>query len=439
MNFKGFKNTLINLIKLSIPILGGNLSHILMNIADSIIAGRYSTVALGAVSIATAIIMTATIGAIGLILSVTPVIANNRGEHIPSKKFFKLTLLFAILISIPFFILTKLLMVNINLFHLNPDLIQPITEYAKIGIWTIFPVSIFVASKEFLQAYEKVVFANVLSFFVVILNIIFNIIFAFGFDFWIVHIPEMGVYGLAFATFVTRVISAIAIIIYCFPLFKPHFEYSKKYIKDLFKIGYPISFAMFFEFLGFNLTAVLIGQFSAVFAAVHNIILAIANFSFMIFLSISSAAGIKVGYYNGKGDKTGIIRNSTASLLLILLVSVCSFIIIGFFQSEIIGIFSKDPDVLFWAKRTIKFALMFLFFDAVQCGCVGILKGLKDTKVVMFAMFLSYLFIAIPFGSYFAFKHNIVLQGYWGGLTLALFTIAVLTGTRVILNIKKLK
>ena len=439
MDLKGFKNTLINLIKLSLPILGGNLSHILINLADSMIAGRYSTVTLGAISIATAIILTATIGAIGLILAITPVIANNRGARVPSKKYYKLSILFAILISIPFFLLTKVLIYNINLFNLSPELVQPIINYAKIAVWTIFPASIFVASKEFLQAYEKVVFANVLAFFTVVLNIILNIILAFGFNFGAVVIPEMGVYGLALATFIARVFSAVAIIIYCLPLLKPHFEFSKKYVVDLFKVGYPISLAMFFEFLGFNLTAILIGKFSATYAAVHNIILAVANLSFMIFLSVSQSASIKVGYYNGKNDKKGVIRNSIASLTIILAIATLSFIIIYCFKNQIIALFTNDSDVLYWGRKTIKFALLFLFFDAVQCGCVGILKGLKDTKVVMYSMFLAYLLIAIPFGSYFAFKHNLVLEGYWGGLALALLAIAILTSIRVVVKIKRIK
>ena len=54
-------------------------------------------------------------------------------------------------------------------------------------------------------------------------------------------------------------------------------------------------------------------------------------------------------------------------------------------------------------------------------------------------MFLAYLLIAIPFGSYFAFKHNLVLEGYWGGLALALLAIAILTSVRVVMDIKKIK
>ena len=64
---KEYKNIITSLIKLSLPILGGNVSHILIGFADNIVAGQYSTVALGAISVASAIVMTVTIAAIGLI------------------------------------------------------------------------------------------------------------------------------------------------------------------------------------------------------------------------------------------------------------------------------------------------------------------------------------------------------------------------------------
>ena len=110
------KEITLNLIKLSLPILGGNVSQILISFADNIIAGRYSTLALGAISVASAIVMTVTIGAIGLILSVSPVIANFRGQKIQTKKYFKLTILFSIIVSIPFFLILELFSLIFSLF-----------------------------------------------------------------------------------------------------------------------------------------------------------------------------------------------------------------------------------------------------------------------------------------------------------------------------------
>ena len=83
--------------------------------------------------------------------------------------------------------------------------------------------------------------------------------------------------------------------------------------------------------------------------------------------------------------------------------------------------------------------MCFLFFDGIQGACVGILKGLKDTKVIMIAMLCAYLLVAIPLGSYLAFKHNIVLEGYWLALALALFLVAIITSIKVVVNIRRIK
>lgn len=436
---KEYKGIIADLLKLSLPILGGNLSQILISFADTATAGRYSTLALGAVSVASAILMTVTIGAIGLILSVSPVISNFRGEKIPSKKYFKLTILFALFVSIPFFLIIELISKNIQHFGFEQDLAFYVKQYIEITAWSVFPTAIFVALKEFLQAWEKVIVPNLLMFFMVILNVILNIILTFGFDFGSIHIPSLGVVGLSLATLISKTIAPVFMILYCLPLFKTPCYFSKKYLKDLFKIGTPISLAMFFEFLGFNLTAILIGKFSALFAGVHNIVLCIANLTFMIVLSVSSAASIKIGYFNGKKDKENIIKYSVTNIFSILAICFVMFLVMIFKSDFIIKIFTNDLEVLRLSKKILKIVICFLFFDGFQAGCVGILKGLKDTKIIMKIMLFGYLGIAIPLGTYVAYFHGYVLEGYWTGLALALFFAAVVAGRRVVKDITEMK
>ena len=435
---KEYKEIILNLIKLSLPILGGNLSHILISLSDSAIAGRYSTLALGAISVASAIVMTITIGAVGLMLSVSPVISNLRGQNKPAKKYFQLTILFSLLISIPFFLILLGLNKCIDFIGLDPNMVEYVKQYISICSWSIFPAIVFVAIKEFLQAYEKVVFANVLMLVMVLLNVVLNISLTFGFTLGSYTLEALGVVGLSIATLTSKTLVTFFMLIYCASLFKDKFEYSKKYIKDLIKTGIPISAAIFFEFLGFNLTAVLIGKFSALFAAVHNIILAIANTTFMVVLSIANAASIKVGFYNGRKDKQNIIKYSQANIFLVILVCIVSFIILANFSKEIAQIFSTDSEVIALTQKIMVIAMAFLFFDGIQGACVGILKGLKDTKIIAFTMLMGYVLIAIPLGMYLAYTKNIVLEGFWIGLALALFFAAVVTSTRVIYNIKKM-
>lgn len=436
---KEYKQILLNLITLTLPILGGNLSQILVSLSDNIVAGRYSTLALGAISVASAIVMTVTIGAIGLVLSISPVIANLRGRNIRSKKFFKLTLLFAFVASIPFFLILELILAKLDLIGLSPDIVEPVREYITICAWSVFPSTIFVALKEFLQAYEKVIFANILMLLMVIVNLVLNITLTFGFDLGDFSFAGLGVVGLSIATLSSKTLVAIFMALYCLPLFKTDFTSSKAYIKDLIKTGAPISAAIFFEFLGFNLTAVLIGKFSALFAAVHNIILCLASINFMIVLSVANAASIKIGFYNGRKDVENIKKYSIVNMSLSVLICAVSFIILVFGADAILKIFSTDPMVIELSKKILVFAIAFLFFDSIQGAAGGILKGLKDTKMIMYTMLLSYILIAIPLGSYFAFCRGIVLEGYWFSIALALLIAAIVTTTRVVYDIKRLE
>ena len=135
---KSYKSIFTDLIKLSAPILGGNLAQILISFTDTIVAGRYSTVALGAISVASAIVMTVLIGAIGLILSISPVISNLRGEKTRSKKYFNLTILFSILVSIPFFLILLIFLQGIDLIKLSPDMVPYVKDYIFVCSFTNF-------------------------------------------------------------------------------------------------------------------------------------------------------------------------------------------------------------------------------------------------------------------------------------------------------------
>ena len=159
----------------------------------------------------------------------------------------------------------------------------------------------------------------------------------------------------------------------------------------------------------------------------------------MIVLSVANAASIKIGYFNGKKDKENIIKYSISNVFIVICVCLVSFILLGFFSNDIVSIFSRDIKVIELSEKILVIAMAFLFFDGIQGACVGILKGLKDTKIIAITMLSAYLLVAIPFGIYLAYQKNLVLEGFWIGLALALFLAAIVTSNRVIYNIKKMK
>ena len=429
-----YKNYAKELIKLSAPIMAGNIANMLINVGDVIVAGRHSTLTLGAISVASAIFMTFMIAAVGLMSSISPVVSNLRGERKTTKTLFRTTVKYSLTIGLIFCILIQFVIGQIHYIVLTQDLYTLVVEYLYISSWGMFGGLLFIALKEFLQAYEIVNFPNMITVVQIFLNLFLNVVLVFG----LLGFPKLGVKGLAIASLIVRTLGGLAIFLYCIPFLKGRSRRVKTYIKDLLKTGWPISFALFFEFLGFNITAILVGKFSAILAAAHNIIITLTSTTYMFPLSISNAIAIKVGFANGERNILNIKRFSLAGAYVTVFFMAITALVYTFFSAPLLSLFTNDKVVVSTAIPVMTIVICFLFFDGIQCVCVGALKGLKDTKPIMLTMAIAYLLIGTPIGCLLAFKYNIVLKGFWIGLAIALFVACMISSTILFRRIKKL-
>ena len=430
-----YKNYAKQLIELSIPIILGNLGNMLINIGDVIVAGRHSTTTLAAISVASAIFMTFFIAGVGFMASISPVVSNLRGMRIPSKNLFRVTTVYSLLIGFIFFVLIRLIIFAVPYMGLAENLSYYVVEYLEISSWGTFAGLLFVAFKEFLQAYEIVIFPNLIVIAAIFLNVFLNIVFVFGY----MGFPELGVKGLAIASLIVRWLMTFVLFIYCIPFFRGKAQKYKSYIKDLVKTGWPISLAMFFEFLGFNITAVLVGKFSSLYAACHNVIVTMTGATYMIPLSISNAAAIKVGFANGEKNLQNIKKYTLTGYILIIGYMLTNMVLYGVFPKPLLKIFTKDPLVVQTCLPVFSIVLCFLLFEGMQCACSGALKGLKETKPIMWTMAFAYPLVSIPIGCFLAFRYNIVLNGFWIGLACGIFVASIISNAILFRKIKKLE
>ena len=430
-----YKNYAKQLIELSIPIILGNLGNMLINIGDVIVAGRHSTTTLAAISVASAIFMTFFIAGVGFMASISPVVSNLRGMRIPSKNLFRVTTVYSLLIGFIFFVLIRLIIFAVPYMGLAENLSYYVVEYLEISSWGTFAGLLFVAFKEFLQAYEIVIFPNLIVIAAIFLNVFLNIVFVFGY----MGFPELGVKGLAIASLIVRWLMTFVLFIYCIPFFRGKAQKYKSYIKDLVKTGWPISLAMFFEFLGFNITAVLVGKFSSLYAACHNVIVTMTGATYMIPLSISNAAAIKVGFANGEKNLQNIKKYTLTGYILIIGYMLTNMVLYGVFPKPLLKIFTKDPLVVQTCLPVFSIVVCFLQFDGMQSACSGALKGLKETKPIMWTMAFAYPLVSIPIGCFLAFRYNIVLNGFWIGLACGIFVASIISNAILFRKIKKLE
>lgn len=302
----------------------------------------------------------------------------------------------------------------------------------------MFGMFLYQSIKEFLQAHEIVNFPNFILLATVVLNLILNIVLVFGFG----PIPALGVVGLSIATLFVRTLLGILMVIYTWAIIKEQQrkqDYNIGYIKDVIRIGFPIGVGLLFEFLGFNIVTITIGRDAGVLAATHNILLTLVDTAFMIPFAISSAIAIKVGFYNGAKNLMEIKNYSkigvALSTLFMIICSIAFFVKPEFF----IGIFTSDSQIINIALPIVSLFTLFVIADGLQIALGGILKGFKMTKQVTMSTLSSYWLIGLPIGFYLAYIQHMSLKGFWLGLTVSLFMLAIIESIIISVKMKKVK
>ena len=200
------------LLTIALPIILGNLGFILIGAGDVLIAGRHSTDTLAAISIATAITNCIQTFGIGLISSVSPLLSNFRGEKKSAKKYFYPTIRFAMFLAVIVMFAVLAFIPVIDYLKFDPKLVPMIKQYMFVTAFATFGAYLHAALKEFLQAFEVVMFPNLVTAIAVFLNIAVNVLLVFG---WGI-IPSLGALGLAIASFIVRYFMGFALLIYCF-------------------------------------------------------------------------------------------------------------------------------------------------------------------------------------------------------------------------------
>lgn len=430
MNF--FKN-IKSLLCFASPIILGQLAQMLIGAGDVLVAARHGVNTVASISIANAIITIIFMTGFGLLLSISPVLSKKRGENADINKFLNITLIYAAALAVIFMIITLIMTPMIPYMGFEKELIPYIREYIYICSFSFLGAYIYHALKEFLQAYEDVLFANTVAILAVFLNFLIAWILVFGYKF----IPTIGVQGLAIATLIVRSLMGLALIIYCHKFFKKDFYFDKQYLKKILNIGYPISLSLLLELSAFSFVTILVGNISTVQVAAHSIVFTFASITFMIPLAISNALGVRVGYAYGAKNYRDIKDNLIAALSLSFVVMSVFALMFLSFPEGLMAIFSTDKKIILTGSGLLFIAALFQIFDGTQITLSGALRGLGSTKPILFTMLFGYWAVGLPLGIYLAFVKNLKIFGLWIGLAVALFSCSLIFSAVLIKKLKK--
>ena len=436
------------LLKLALPVVIAQAGQLTTQFADTAMVGQYGgddPVPLAAVSLGSSLFLLIYLAAMGLAMAITPLVGEHyaRGDRRRVGHLFQNGIYYSVAIGIVgtgiALALRPFIAVLGRWMSSDGESVEAVAEmalpYYDMLVWSIMPLMIFLAIKQFLEGLGNTKIAMWITLIGNIANVALNYVLIFG----KCGLEPMGAEGAGLATLISR-IGQMGAIIAVFFLWKrlriyrtffSHKALSFKHISSLVRIGFPISFQMILESEAFILTSILALSFGKVAAGSMQVAFSIANVAWMITVAIGSAATILVSHIHGNRHTEELRPTVTATYHLGLLWATLMAILFVTLRQPIAAIFTDNAEVIALTAELMLLIAIYQFSDAIQGLSISMMRGIQDVKIIMPIVLCSYLVLNIPTGVILAYSFDMGCRGLVIGLIVGLSSAALLTALRL--------
>jgi len=416
---------------LALPVVLAELGWMTMGIVDTLMVGRISPEAIGAVGIGTSLFMGVCIFAMGLLLGLDTLVSQafgaGRVEECHRWLFHGVAL--AILLTVPISLVLFGLAAALPRWGLDPEVLRLAAPYFEILTWSILPLLLYASFRRYLQGMGIVRPVMIALVAANLLNVLVNWVLIFG----KLGAPALGVRGAAWATVIARVGMAgflLGVIVHRERgrrpgLFETSLAIEMPRMRRLVALGAPAAGQVTLEVGAFAAATALAGRLAPASLAAHQIAINLASLTFMVPLGVASAGAVRVGHAVGRRDRLGALHAGWTALLfgtLFMSSASAAFLLV---PRALIGAFTSDARVLEIGASLLFVAAIFQLFDGVQGVATGVLRGLGDTRTPMLWNLAGHWFLGLPLGYALCFSFGLGVIGLWWGLSTGLIICGV--------------
>jgi MATE family multidrug resistance protein len=430
------------LLALAIPVILAQVAQTAMGFVDTIMAGAVSATDMAAVAVGTSIWLPAILFGHGVLLALTPTIAqlngSGRRERIAEqlRQGFWLAFFLSLLIML---VLWNAGYVIRSMHDIDPLLAEKAEGYLHALLFGAPGYLFFQVMRNQCEGLSKTKPAMVLGFLGLMLNIPLNYIFIYG------HfgMPALGGVGCGVAT-----ASVYWAMFFCMRFWVRRMRSmrdirvesrwsapSRIILQRLTGLGLPVALALFFEVTLFAVVALLVSPLGIVNVAGHQIALNFSSLMFVLPLSLGVAATIRVGYRLGQGSTEQARVAAWTAQGVGIGMAVITAIFTVTFRHQIAQLYNDNPAVVTLAAQLMLLAAIYQISDSVQVIGSGILRGYKDTRSIFFITFIAYWLLGLPSGYILALTDWVVPRmgpaGFWCGFIVGLTSAAIMMLWRV--------
>jgi MATE family multidrug resistance protein len=320
-------------------------------------------------------------------------------------------------------------------------LIADAAAYARLQALTVLPFLCYSVLRSLLSARASVLPQVLTMLAGNLLNALLDWLLIFG----KFGLPELGATGAAVATVLCRWLMLGGLIVFGWRDIGPQLRlllhdpavrrdaFALRPLRRALTLGAPIGAQFVLEMGVFAATALLIGNLDAngrggaagPGLGGHQIALQLASLSFMVPLGLGIAASVRVGWAVGRGDPAAVRRSVRAALLAAIAVMSAFMLLFLCLPHALASVMTTQPEQLAIAVLLIPIAGVFQIGDGIQVVAIGCLRGLGDVRSPMLANLVGFWLLGLPLGCWLGISLGHGPAGFWWGLVLGLFVVAV--------------
>lgn len=424
-------------LRLALPLMIGQISQMLLGVADTVMVGALGVTELAALTFANALFHVPFVFGMGLLTAVSVFSSNARGagDAAGGRASCRHGLYVGLALGTGLFGLGWLVSLRLDWLGQPPEVAARTTDYFLIIMASGIPALASIALKNHADALNRPwppfwIFTGGVG-----LNIFLNWVMIYG----NLGVPAMGLEGAGWATLISRTVVLAAVFVWLLRavglrewvpfrwLRAPDFGE----IRRLLAIGWPASLQMLTEVAAFSSAGLIMGRFGQTAMAAHQIAITCAATAFMIPLGLSMALTVRIGEAWGAGE-SGRLRPIVASGWL-LSAAFAGVTAVGFlvFGESLAGLFIDAPEVVRLTASLLVIVGIFQVVDSLQVTSAAMLRGLHDARRPAFICFVSYWLVGLPVAALLAFAAGWQAVGVWWGLAAGLLVACLTLGPRL--------
>ncbi|QIS02982.1 MATE family efflux transporter [Nocardia brasiliensis] len=208
------------------------------------------------------------------------------------------------------------------------------------------------------------------------------------------------------------------------------------------RMGTPISLTYGAEAAITSIATVLMGGFGPVALAASNIVNQLAYIVYQVNIGLSQGSSILVSRTVGQGEQhavAGIARRTFAlGFGFMTVVGLVYAVFPGTVLAPFLGADRDDTAVVAAASTLLWFAIVQQYCKGSQNLCIGLLRGIGNTKAGMESTLIGYFALGVPAMALFAFLLELSGPGIWLGLCVGFATTAILVWRRFLRGVAQM-